>query len=99
MASAVLNTSGKLRRFLVLPPNDDAFSGPISKANWRFLFEAAGLNLDNFTQTPAKSVPPAAFDERAEWNATAASTSGGKTIHVVGASYRGQPVYFQVTGD
>jgi serine/threonine-protein kinase len=99
MASIVLSTSGKLRKFLVFPPGADASSSPISKPDWRFLFGAAGLSPDNFTEANARRVPPVAFDERTEWHtATTAGTSDAQISHVVGASYRGQPVYFEVVG-
>jgi serine/threonine-protein kinase len=99
MASIVLSSSGKLRQFLVFPPEADASSGPLSKPDWRFLFGSAGLNPDNFTEAPARRVPPVAFDERTEWHTpTTTGTSDAQISHVVGASYRGQPVYFEVVG-
>jgi serine/threonine-protein kinase len=96
MASIVLSASGKLQKFLVIPPKDDADNGKVSKPDWRFLFEAAGLNASNFTPAPVRRVFPVAFDERQEWNGAAVGTSDARTIHVLGASYRGQPVYFEV---
>lgn len=96
MASIVLSASGKLQKVLVVPPKDDATSDKIPKVNWQFLFDAAGLNENNFTPAPVRRVFPVVFDERQEWNSTTGRTSDARTIHVLGASYRGQPVYFEV---
>ena len=80
----------------MIPPKDDADNVMVSKPDWRFLFEAAGLNANNFTPTPTRRVVPVAFDEREAWSTSAASTSDARTMRVLGASYKGQPVYFEV---
>jgi serine/threonine-protein kinase len=98
MASIVLSASGNLQALLVVPPKEDAVGHVISKPDWQLLFTAAGLNTNNFTPVPAKRVPPVPFDERHEWDGTTGGTSDARTTHISAASYRGQPVYFEVVG-
>lgn len=61
------------------------------------LFEEAGLDLANFTQTRPKWVPLANSDSRAAWEGKL-TTQTQIPIRIEAASYRGKPVYFEIVG-
>ena len=92
MASVMLDSLGRLRRFYAVPRQDE---GPAAQEpNWEMLFQAAGLEMNAFRAAPPRWLPPAPFDIQRGWDGTYAGDD--TPIHVLAASYRGKPVVFSV---
>jgi serine/threonine protein kinase len=64
-------------------------------ANWSLLFEEAGLDIANFTQTQSRWLPPANSDSRAAWEGKLAGPAQ-IPIRIEAAAYRGKPIYFEI---
>ncbi len=64
------------------------------QADWRALFDAAGLDLAKFTPAAPRALPPAYADTRLAWNG--AHPDDGTPIRVEAAALRGIPVFFAI---
>jgi serine/threonine-protein kinase len=96
MVSLMLDTEGRLTQFNAVPPQvDDTPDG--STVNWTPLFDAAGLQLNEFHPVTSQWVPNVYGDRRAAWEG---SLPGHPDIplRVEAAAYRGRPSFFQVVG-
>jgi hypothetical protein len=58
------------------------------------LFDAAGLDLEQFTPTEPTLLPPVYADTRAAWEGTLVNY-GNRPVRIEAAAYRGRPVYFE----
>jgi serine/threonine-protein kinase len=65
-----------------------------SAPDWSYFFQAAGLDVSNFTEVSPSWVPPHAADLRKAWDGTDPAQPELK-IHVEAASFEGKPVYFE----
>jgi predicted Ser/Thr protein kinase len=65
--------------------------------DWTRLFEAAGLERNLFSEVDPRRIPPMTNDSQRAWTGT---YGGGReeTVRVEAASWRGQPVLFEVDG-
>ncbi len=70
--------------------------GPI-EPDWAPVFEAAGLNLDEFTSVEPTWVPSDWADQRLAWTGFSADDSEHE-LRVEAASFRGQPTQFRLFG-
>ena len=94
MVTIGLDSLGRLRGLRAVP--DQRENGTAAaEADWRVLFEAAGLNMEHFKPASPKWLPTEPFDVQRDWEGTYEADS--TPIHVSAASYRGKAVYFQVS--
>jgi serine/threonine-protein kinase len=97
MVSVAVDARGNLMRFRAVPPQIDESKGPMPAPDWMTLFKEAGLEIERFTPSGPRWLPPMAFDARAEWDGVFARQPDAP-VHVTAAAYRGRPVYFEVLG-
>lgn len=93
MVEVMFDSNGRLE-FVRAVPNQLETGGAAQEPNWQTLFQSAGLRFDNFKPANPKWLPPEPFDEQHGWDGTFEGDS--TPVHVVGASYRGKVVYFDV---
>jgi serine/threonine-protein kinase len=86
---------GRLLEFHAVPSQAEAAPADPAPADWRVLFEEAGLSLADFRQAEPRQVPPVYADERAAWDGF---TPGKPSLplRVEAAAYRGRVVHFDV---
>jgi len=92
MSLVVLDPEGRLVRLAVVPPQLDRGWQP-QAANWKPLFDAAGLDQRAFTPSPPEWTPTMYADTRVAWTGPIPSMPG-ETMRLEAGSYRGRPVYF-----
>jgi serine/threonine-protein kinase len=97
MASVRLDTLGRLLALEVVPPQIDETSDPGAAPDWKGLFAAAGLDESSFTAAEPHWTPPFYADARNAWEGTLPELPD-VPVRVEAASYRGQPVYFEIVG-
>ncbi|MCA1620736.1 MAG: serine/threonine protein kinase [Acidobacteria bacterium] len=100
MAGVVLDSEGRLRKFVAVPPQSETprepAPGPAAAPDWSALFAEAGFDQSKFQPAAGPTwVPPHASDARAAWGGAYPSRPDIR-VHVEAASYRGRPVYFEV---
>jgi serine/threonine-protein kinase len=96
MVSIVLDTEGRLTQLTVVPPQVDE-SAAVPQADWMPLFDAAGLEFDQFHEVPSIWVPNTYADRRAAWEG-ALPGHPDIPLRVEAGLYRGRPTFFQVVG-
>jgi serine/threonine-protein kinase len=85
-------------------PSQNSGSSAFRKANstgsadWSVLFRLADLDQSRFSPAEPVTVPPSAFDSRAAWTGTFGE-GRPEQVRLEAASWKGQPVYFAITGD
>ncbi|MGE5324618.1 MAG: serine/threonine-protein kinase, partial [Actinomycetota bacterium] len=94
MTATVLDGSGRLMLFREVPPASDRELPKSSQTDWAGLFQAGGWDFGNFKTSEPHDLPNLAFDSRSAWDGVV----GGVPLHVEGASLRGKPVAFTVSG-
>jgi serine/threonine-protein kinase len=102
MTLVVLDPEGRLVRMAAIPPQYDppsphsgsGVAGPAPQAaNWKPLFDAAGLDLAQFTAAAPEWTPTMYADTRVAWTGPMPGLPG-TTLRLEAGSYRGRPVYF-----
>jgi serine/threonine-protein kinase len=96
MVSLMLDTEGRLTQFNAVPPQVDDTPDK-SAVNWTPLFDAAGLELDQFHPVASLWVPNVYGDRRAAWEGPLPGRPD-IPLRVEAASYHGRPSFFQVVG-
>jgi serine/threonine-protein kinase len=92
MTLVVLDPEGRLVRMAAIPPQFDR--GWVSQAaDWKPLFDAAGLDIRAFTAVAPEWTPTMYADTRVAWTGPLSGVAG-ETLRLEGGSYRGRPVYF-----
>jgi predicted Ser/Thr protein kinase len=94
MVTLKLDMVGRLL-FLRAVPSQLEVTPSTHEPDWSQLFAEAGLNESEFVPVAPKWLPQDSFDASAGWD----GYFGGDhnlPLHVVAASWRGRPVYFQV---
>jgi hypothetical protein len=94
MVRMQLDPAGRLLSFEAVPPQVENAARP-APANWTKLFEAAGLRIADFRETPSQWTPPQHSDTRAAWSGTWPGRPE-LPLRIEAASYRGRPVYFEL---
>ena len=97
MVSVVADTQGRLRRFRAVPPQIEVSPTAPAVFDWAPLFDLAGLDPARFQKREPAQVPPAPFDERAEWAGTAPELPD-VPLTVSAAAFRGKLVHFELLG-
>jgi serine/threonine-protein kinase len=97
MVSVTLDPQGRLLEFDAMPPQVDGASGGAPPPDWKRLFDAAGLDMSQFSPATPQWTPLGVCDVRNAW--TGALPSGMQSpVHVEAAAWRGKPIYFQIVG-
>jgi eukaryotic-like serine/threonine-protein kinase len=89
-----LDTNARLLWLEATPPQLETAPAPPTAANWKPLFDAAGLDASAFTPTDPARTPGLFADHRQAWKGVLPGTDIPITIEA--ASYRGRPVMFQI---
>ncbi|HEY4880055.1 MAG TPA: serine/threonine-protein kinase, partial [Candidatus Acidoferrales bacterium] len=90
-----LDTQGRLTRLRVIPlVSSDPVPAAQSEAtyDWRILFAASELNLNDFKPVAATWYPRDPMDQQFAWE----GQHDGQAIRVQAGTYRGKPVFFQI---
>ncbi|HYV86006.1 MAG TPA: protein kinase [Patescibacteria group bacterium] len=95
MVSVMISGSGELWQLNGVPPQFETSDAKAPDPDWGALFGAAGLHLDQFHPATSRWLPADYADERRAWEGTRAEAPE-IPLRVEAASYRGQPIYFQV---
>lgn len=95
MTEVVLSASGRLVRFVAVPPQLDTGPGPWGSPSWGRLFEEAGLDPDHLRRVTPRWAAPVDSDHKAAWEGSHPDAPG-LPIRVEAASYHGRPVWFAV---
>ncbi|HJQ24698.1 MAG TPA: serine/threonine-protein kinase [Blastocatellia bacterium] len=95
MANIILDTRGRLLEFQAVPPQVNAPAPPAAAPDLAALFAEAGLDPATFAAADSEWTPPSYADARMAWTGVSPD-SPELPLRVEAASYRGQPVYFQV---
>jgi serine/threonine-protein kinase len=97
MLSVSLDPQGRLVEFDAVPPQVDKSSSEVPPPDWKRLFDAAGLDMSQFSAATPQWTPLGICDARAAW--TGAFPGEPSTpVRVEAAAWRGKPVYFQIVG-
>jgi serine/threonine-protein kinase len=91
-----VDVDGNLRTLRVIPPKETSPAGEVP-VDWAPLFEAAGLDLANWTPTTPQRNPESFADMVAAWTGT--WPYGGAAARIEAASLAGRPVSFSLTLD
>jgi predicted Ser/Thr protein kinase len=97
MVGEQLDARGRLLAFTAIPPQVDKSPPVAVPLDWKPLFEAAGLDLSKFKESPPVWTPLAIADARVAWDGVWPEMPD-QPLHVEGAAWRGRPVYFDLIG-
>ena len=92
MSLVVLDPEGRLVRLAMVPPQLDP-GWRLEGADWKPLFDAAGLDLHAFTPATPEWTPVVYADTRVAWTGPIPGIPGQQQ-RIEAGSYRGKPVYF-----
>ncbi|HEY2435324.1 MAG TPA: serine/threonine-protein kinase [Vicinamibacterales bacterium] len=92
MTHVVLDPEGRLVRLAVVPPQRDP-GWTQQSANWKPLFDAAGLDFAGFTPAAPEWTPTIYADARFAWTGALPGIPG-QQLRIEAGSYRGKAVYF-----
>ncbi len=94
MALVVLDTSGRLVRLEVVPPEKSVPVQNVKVPDWAEFFTASGLNIAAFRAAEPEWAPLASTDSRLAWTGTLPERPD-VPIRVEAASFHGEPVAFR----
>ena len=95
MALVVLDTTGRLVRFEVVPPEKSAPPQNAKTPDWAGFFAAGGLNIAEFRAAAPEWAPLVPTDSRLAWTGTFPQRAD-VPIRVEAAAFHGQPVYYRM---
>jgi hypothetical protein len=95
MALVVLDTTGRLVRFEVVPPEKSAPVQNPKMPDWAGFFAASGLNIAEFHAAVPEWAPLMPTDSRLAWTGTL-SGRADVPIRVEAAAFHGEPVYYRM---
>ena len=95
MCLVVLDTQGRLVKFVAVPPQLDTSTETPAAPNWAALFTAAMLDENRFKAVPSQWTPLVTSDARTAWEGTWPGHPD-LPLRVEAAAYRGKPVYFNL---
>jgi eukaryotic-like serine/threonine-protein kinase len=99
MVTVVVDDRGRLVEFTAEPPQHDtsATTGAPAAYDWAPMFQAAGLQLAQFSAATPEWAPRVYAEQRSAWTGTMPNRQD-VTLRVEAASYRGRPASFKVIG-
>ena len=95
MALVVLDTTGRLVRFEVVPPEKSALVQNAKTPDWAEFFAASRLNVAEFRSASPEWAPLMPTDSRLAWTGTLPERAD-MPIRVEAAAFHGEPVYYQL---
>ena len=95
MTLLVLDTTGRLIRFDVVPPEKTVLVQNTKTPDWAGFFAAGGLNLAEFRAAAPEWAPLVPTDSRLAWTGRWPGLAD-VPIRVEAASFHGEPVYFRM---
>jgi tRNA A-37 threonylcarbamoyl transferase component Bud32 len=96
MTRIIVDASGRLAEFVAVPRPIVEDGASAREMDWRVLFDAAGLPMDQFAEVEPRRVPPVHATERRAWAGHVPDAD--VEIRVEAAALAGRPVFFTVTG-
>ncbi|MGO9649034.1 MAG: protein kinase domain-containing protein [Terriglobales bacterium] len=90
--SISLDSVGRLLYFAAIGPQEDALFSSVHPLDWRPLFAAADLDLQQSRADEEQWLPDVPADKNFAWETNA----HGKTLKIQGASYHNRIVFFRV---
>ena len=98
MLAIEVDPRGRLVRLAAVPPQwEPAAAANAVPANWKALFDAAGLDLAKFQAAQPAWNSLGSTDSRAAWSGTYPETS--VPLRVEAGAWHGQPIYFETIGN
>lgn len=97
MVSMLLDGSGRLLEFHAVPPEVESPDAIHPTVGWEVLFDAAGLDMTQFTAATPAWTPRAFADARQAWTGTWPELPE-QPIRIEAASHKGRPVFFIING-
>ena len=98
MVSMLLDTEGRLVQLSAVPPQrETAPDDAAPPTDWNPLLAAAGLSAADLVEAVPEWTPPVFADDRVAWTGVFEELDA-LPVRIEAASYRGQPVYFNVVG-
>jgi hypothetical protein len=85
---------GRLLYFSRIPPQKSEAPQSNPGPDWKAFWQASGISPESLKEIPAVWAPDVAADRTFAWK----GEIRGQSFEVLGASYQGKPVYFQVVG-
>lgn len=95
MSSVILDTRGRLRKFVAAPPQRDTEAVSAPEPNWPSVLSEAGFDSATLKSVTSTWVPPVNSDSRVAWEGQY-SGQPQIPIRIEAAAYRGKPVYFEI---
>ena len=95
MSGVILDPSGRLVSFYQHPAQRDESRMAAGEVDWASLFEAAGLDYEEFGPTTSSWVPEMGYDSRHAWVGVHPDNPELE-IRVEAAAFQFEPVYFEV---
>ncbi|MGB7282307.1 MAG: serine/threonine-protein kinase [Candidatus Acidiferrum sp.] len=95
MVLVVLDTTGRLVRFEVVPPEKSAPPQNAKTPDWAGFFAASGLHIAEFREVVPEWAPLVPTDSRLAWTGTLPER-GDVPIRVEAAAFHGEPVYYRM---
>jgi serine/threonine-protein kinase len=90
-----LDPTGRLIRLDAVPPQRDEVSVEAGTPDWSTLFDAAGFQMQDFTEATPTWSPLTFADDRRAWKGVDPEASGA-LIRIEAASFRERPVSFRI---
>ncbi|HET7746315.1 MAG TPA: serine/threonine-protein kinase [Vicinamibacteria bacterium] len=95
MTEVVLTPSGRLLRFIAVPPEMDEAREAWPEPDWRPLLQEAGLDPAALRVVPPRWAAPVDSDRKAAWEGAYAGHPQ-LPLRIEAAAYHGRPVWFAV---
>ena len=95
MTLIVVDTLGRLSELVAVPDAAQRDTPPF--ADWKLLFDLAGIPMDGFTPAQPAFVPPVHAEQRVAWEGRTPEIAD-HTLRIEAGATAGKPVFFAVTG-
>jgi eukaryotic-like serine/threonine-protein kinase len=95
MTLVVVDTLGRLAELVVVPGPSQSDAPPF--ADWKLLFDLAGLPMDHFTPATPAWVPSVHVEQRVAWEGRTPEVPD-HTLRVEAGATAGKPVFFTING-
>lgn len=96
MASVYLDPGGRLVELAVVPERKREAQAAVGKADFKLLFELAGLDWSQARETVPKYHPPFFAEQRIAWEVARKPEDAGEPLRVEAAADQGRVSYFRV---
>ena len=90
-----LDSRGLLVGLRIIPPVEPVRADAVQPPNWSMLFDAAGLDEDDFDSAETESIPPVYDDIRAAWTG-ALPEFPDTAVRIEAAAWQGRPIFWRM---